>query len=1466
MAVVRITSLQPPIYLKCTPNWRDYTYDHMDKLLSTSTPGLDENNIPVAITTSNTYDWAGKILTQTDARGNITRYTYDQRERLSTIKSPIVSYLNEDNIAINEQYITAYYYDRAGRKIAEVAANDYDPNISDYTQMNRTEYTYDKMDRVKTKKYIYFDTVNNQEENFVSKAYEYDAKGNKIKELDALGYESVSGYGTLFTYDAANRLLTVRDPESQDRALTTTKYDYDGVGRKIKETNAKGVVTSYIYDDINNIVKTKVNEQLIQTNTYDLVGNILTQTDGNDHTVTNQYNAWNKLKQIDYPGDATIPASTITFQYDVNGNLKKKTNSAGPVDLYIYDNQGRELSHTQQKADGTQSITISTRYDKAGNQRFTVDGNNVITEKIYNEVNRLTSSKVTVYDINNAPNAHEIRYGYDANGNQTTKTDWLGTYEGTYVEMYELGTYTNVYDPLNRLIEKRDPKEKSIEKLGYNHNSAQIKSTDALNKENQFNYDKNNRLIGTIDPRNHVKSQTYDEVGKIKTSTDGRGNITTFNYDEFNRLISVVNAKNETTEYTYDLNGNKLTQTVGKTSTTDGFTTIYEYNVANKLTKKIDHGGLIGPDTYDLTKTESYTYDAAGNLATKIDRNGYTTNYTYDVHGRMLSQSVDTLTVSYTYDENGNQLTMTDSTGTTTNTYDELNRIKTKEIPGTGTLTFLYDITIVLSSGEVAQRDSDSKDNITTKIFDIAGRMVSVTAEGQTTKYTYYDNGSKHMVVYPSGCSEEYTYYDDGLLHTLINRKGDQDQTIIDSYTYDYDGAHNLISKVDGKGNTNYTYDNLNRLETVTEPNGKVTTYTFDAAGNRETQTETQGTTTTVTTYTYNEQNRLISTLTQQNSVMTETAAYIYDNNGNQLRVTEVFYLDGIPRAGQVKICTYDKLNQLITIQHSADNSPLMTILTNTYNGLGLRVAKQVGSQTTKYVYAGDKVVLELDGENNQTAFNIQGTSLIARTVSGTTLYYMYNGHADVTALIDAAGTIQATYYYDAFGNILESTGNVNNPFTYAGYQYDKESKYYYLNSRYYDPVTARFLSEDTFTGNKNDPLSLNLYTYCHNEPLMYSDPTGHVEVYGNETDIANARDAWGDDGYNYHITTEGDHLTSSDLPAGSVIVGGTGAGGGVGGEADPTNGVIRIWGNSEADTIVAMANNKPSNDVNSNSNNWKSYAFGRAWDFANLTGHGKEMVRKMFGPNNPISPSSYFLGESNYGSTEGTREADNGNMHVLGFFTDRPTLSEHRDHVLNQLNNGLLEYKRSIGLVDDGGTPHLTNAEVEYNKEMADTIVYGNVAMLGGAALGAAVKYISPIFSKIGGFFDKGTGSTLSGKWIKVNESMSDASRAYQKQITGREGEAFIQNGVKFEGVNNGTLLEAKGSYNNFVNKKTGEFYDWFKGKDSLINQANRQINASEGAQMNWYFSEEASMNATKSLFQSQGINRINFIFEALK
>ena len=250
-----------------------------------------------------------------------------------------------------------------------------------------------------------------------------------------------------------------------------------------------------------------------------------------------------------------------------------------------------------------------------------------------------------------------------------------------------------------------------------------------------------------------------------------------------------------------------------------------------------------------------------------------------------------------------------------------------------------------------------------------------------------------------------------------------------------------------------------------------------------------------ITTYTYDAQNRLMLTVTIEGEFnIKEVIQYTYDNNGNQLTTIRTEYIDGVPQASVIAATnTYDTLNQLIsTVTSSGDT------IVNAYNGDGLRVSKSVNGVITLYLYEASRVVLEQDGQGSQTAWNVYGTNLIMRKVGADTLTYMYNGHADVTALLDSNGNLVATYYYDAFGNILEKTGTAENSILYGGYQYDEETGLYYLNARMYDPVTARFLQQDTHKGYYSDPLSLNLYTYCHNEPLMYRDPTGHREVVGD--------------------------------------------------------------------------------------------------------------------------------------------------------------------------------------------------------------------------------------------------------------------------------------------------------------------------------------------------------------------------------
>ena len=192
----------------------------------------------------------------------------------------------------------------------------------------------------------------------------------------------------------------------------------------------------------------------------------------------------------------------------------------------------------------------------------------------------------------------------------------------------------------------------------------------------------------------------------------------------------------------------------------------------------------------------------------------------------------------------------------------------------------------------------------------------------------------------------------------------------------------------------------------------------------------------------------------------------------------------------------YDRYNRLTGMKNEK------TTAAYEYNAQGYRVEKTVNGDTTNYLYNADKVVLETDATGNQTAFQAYGSALLYRSVTGApetsagNYYYLYNAHGDVTSLIDNVGGIAATYDYDAFGNVIDKTGNVDNHITYAGYQSDDESGLYYLNARYYDSEIARFITEDDSKYSKmSDPLSLNLYVYCQNDPILYSDPAGHVII-----------------------------------------------------------------------------------------------------------------------------------------------------------------------------------------------------------------------------------------------------------------------------------------------------------------------------------------------------------------------------------
>ncbi|HVI39294.1 MAG TPA: RHS repeat-associated core domain-containing protein [Anaerovoracaceae bacterium] len=185
-------------------------------------------------------------------------------------------------------------------------------------------------------------------------------------------------------------------------------------------------------------------------------------------------------------------------------------------------------------------------------------------------------------------------------------------------------------------------------------------------------------------------------------------------------------------------------------------------------------------------------------------------------------------------------------------------------------------------------------------------------------------------------------------------------------------------------------------------------------------------------------------------------------------------------------------MNQLTQVKNSGGS----IIASFTYDDQGRRISSTVSGTIYKYHYSGDKVIYITDGNNNilnEFSYDIQGNPA-TMIYNGATYYYHVDGHGNVTALTDASGNTAAQYTYDAWGNILTQSGTIAsaNPLRYSGYMYDGSTGLYYLMARYYDPGVGRFITRDAFHGFEDDPQSLNQYAYCHNNPVMFADPSGH--------------------------------------------------------------------------------------------------------------------------------------------------------------------------------------------------------------------------------------------------------------------------------------------------------------------------------------------------------------------------------------
>jgi RHS repeat-associated protein len=315
-------------------------------------------------------------------------------------------------------------------------------------------------------------------------------------------------------------------------------------------------------------------------------------------------------------------------------------------------------------------------------------------------------------------------------------------------------------------------------------------------------------------------------------------------------------------------------------------------------------------------------------------------------------------------------------------------------------------------------------------------------------------------------CAETIAYsYDSASQVTNILHQLTATSTQINQAAYAYNSVGNRTQLTDRRGAQAFGYDSLDRLTSASHPLlATPQSFAYDAVGNRTTGGSV-----------VNAGNQLTADATH---------SYQYDDNGNLTRKT-------LLATGNYSQYTYDAENRLTKVEEFvAGNPTAFATSTYRYDGLGRRIEKVANGQTKRYIYDGEDILLEYDGTNTLQARYTHGPGideLIAVTRDGSTFFYHADALGSVSELTDSAGALAKSYAYDAYGNIVDQTGTVEQPYAYTGRELDSESGLYYYRARYYDSTTGRFL--------RKDPIGLsggiNLYGYVSNNPVNLTDPFG---------------------------------------------------------------------------------------------------------------------------------------------------------------------------------------------------------------------------------------------------------------------------------------------------------------------------------------------------------------------------------------
>ena len=782
--------------------------------------------------------------------------------------------------------------------------------------------------------------------------------------------------------------------------------------------------------------------------------------------------------------------AVVEYDYYDNGKLKtEKTNS--DVVLYTYNENGDVLD--------VATRTGWTHY----NYESTSNPYAVSSEEYY------TREELLPYQLDTAQDIY----------NSLSETSTLKTITTYVYNEYGLVTKSTVKTEENIEAEEQSEETENEEKdltteINYVYNiiagsrifGSVYCSIEASGKTTRYYYDDKSGRLNLVRIDNGTGYYyTYDDIGnlikvlpynyasyseKIEYEYTNENHLEKiiagdmeyiFTYDDFGNQNSIYVGEQQLVSQIFNANNGKASEFVYA----NGIKVLYEYDKLERISKT----------TYvDTTKTEnntieySYEYDSNGNVNKVIDgKNNTTTMYKYDAKGQLERVLVS----NNTKDEN---------TLSVIYSRDEYSRIT----------SVVYDQTVFYGTNSAYLVSHNYE-----YAYNQDGTLKEMTicfegdSDGYTINYGYDSFGrctSKALEIENATITSSQDYYKNGENTTSIISKYETVITKADGtkesnpYYYVYDSSFENIIGIKASLEADellirYEYDDLNRL--VREDNaqsGYTWLYSYDDNGNLIWSKQYHIMSPNVVDgqkhiatyqYAYSNQNWK-DQLTSYNG-----ATITYDANGNPLS-----YWDGTT-------FTWENGNKLATVQN-----PMGTI-TYTYNSDGIRTSKTVYGVKHTYVLEGSRIISESYEDTTVVYLYDELNSpigLMYKKGEGDFEKYFFvkNLQGDILKVYTESGEKAVEYKYDAWGKLLSTTASGAyshmsgvNRLLYRGYYYDSETEYYYLNSRYYDPQVKRFISPDNvnYLGANDDMSAFNLYAYCSNNPVMYSDPAGGVAI-----------------------------------------------------------------------------------------------------------------------------------------------------------------------------------------------------------------------------------------------------------------------------------------------------------------------------------------------------------------------------------